>query len=42
MQETEQFRKLTDSLQIEIAAAESGIRETDIAIQSVEAEMAID
>ena len=31
---------MTDSLQIEIAAAESGIRETDIAIKSVESEIA--
>ncbi|WP_342538752.1 chromosome segregation protein SMC [Sporosarcina sp. FSL K6-1540] len=38
--EVDQLRKLTDSLQIEIAAAESGIRETDIAIKSVESEIA--
>ena len=38
--ETDQLRKMTDSLQIEIAAAESGIRETDISIKSVESEIA--
>ena len=38
--EADQFRKMTDSLQIEIAAAESGIRETDISIKSVESEIA--
>ena len=38
--EADQFRKMTDSLQIEIAAAESSIRETDIAIKSVESEIA--
>ncbi|MBE1553492.1 chromosome segregation protein SMC [Sporosarcina limicola] len=40
LQESEQFRKLTDNLQIEIAAEESRIRETDISIRSVEAELA--
>ena len=39
--EVDEFRKMTDSLQIEIAAAESGIRETDIAIKSVESEIAL-
>ncbi|HJF31519.1 MAG TPA: chromosome segregation protein SMC [Sporosarcina psychrophila] len=38
--ESDQFRKKTDSLQIEIATAESGIREIDITIKSVEAEIA--
>ena len=40
LQETDQYRSLVESLQIEIAAAESGIRETDIAIQSIESEIA--
>jgi chromosome segregation protein len=37
----DRFRKMTDSLQIDIAAAESGIRETDISIKAVEAEVAL-
>lgn len=40
MQKTEQSRKLIESLQLEMAAAESGIRETDIAIHSIEIEVA--
>ena len=41
MQKTEQSRKLTETLQLEMAAAESGIRETDIAIHSIEIESSI-
>ena len=40
MQKTEQSRKLIESLQFELVAAESGIRETDIAIHSIEIEVA--
>ena len=39
MQETERFRHLSESLQLEVATSESGIRETEIAIRSVEGEM---
>lgn len=40
LQETERYRSLVESLQIEVTAAESGIRETDIAIRSIESEAA--
>ena len=40
MQETEQFRLLSERLQLEVGTGESGIRETVIAIRSVEGEMA--
>ena len=40
MQKTEQSRKLIETLQLEMAVAESGIRETDIAIHSIEIEVA--
>lgn len=40
MQKTEQSRNLIESLQLEMVAAESGIRETDIAIHSIEIEVA--
>ncbi|WP_342509405.1 chromosome segregation protein SMC [Sporosarcina sp. FSL K6-2383] len=40
LHEADQFRKLTDSLQIKVATAESSVRESTIAIQAVEAEIA--
>ena len=40
MQKTEQSRKLNGKLQLEMAAAQSGIRETDIAINAIEIERA--
>ena len=40
MQKTESSRKLIETLQLEIAAAESSIRETDIAIHSIKIEVA--
>ncbi|MFD1928731.1 chromosome segregation protein SMC [Sporosarcina siberiensis] len=39
MHEMEQLRHLTEVLQLEIATGESGIRETDIAIRSIESEI---
>ena len=40
MQKTEQSRKFNEKLQLEMAAAQSGIRETDIAINALEIERA--
>ena len=40
MKRTEQSRKLIETLQLEIAAAESVKRETDIAMHSIEIEVA--
>ncbi|WP_203246197.1 chromosome segregation protein SMC [Sporosarcina beigongshangi] len=40
LHEADQFRKLTDSLQIRVATGESSVRESTIAIQAVEAEIA--
>ena len=40
LHEADQSRKLMDRLQLDIAAAESSIRETDISIKSIEAEIA--
>ncbi|WP_318615458.1 chromosome segregation protein SMC [Sporosarcina sp. YIM B06819] len=40
LHDADRFRKLSDSLQIDIATAESSIRESEIAIQSVEADIA--
>ena len=40
MQKTEESRKLIETLQLEMAVAESGIRETAIAIHSIEIEVA--
>ncbi|MCG7334081.1 chromosome segregation protein SMC [Sporosarcina sp. ACRSM] len=41
LHETEQSRTLVESLQIELTAAESRIRETEIAIRSIESEVAV-
>ncbi|NYF24198.1 chromosome segregation protein SMC [Sporosarcina sp. JAI121] len=41
MHEANLSRKLTDSLQLDIATAESGIREIDMSIKAVEAEIAL-
>lgn len=40
LHEADRLRKITDSLQIDIATTESSIRESEIAIQSVEADIA--
>ncbi|MFJ7933111.1 chromosome segregation protein SMC [Sporosarcina sp. NPDC096371] len=40
LHEADQLRKITDGLQIDIATAESSVRETEIAIKSVEADLA--
>ncbi|WP_342512633.1 chromosome segregation protein SMC [Sporosarcina sp. FSL K6-1522] len=40
LHETEQLRTLTESLQMEVATAESAVRETDISIKAVESEVA--